>query len=100
MSQCHICEEDSCQLWRPCSAALAVEVSAWIVQVFLPLPGEQDRSPPERTRSPLDRHRIERRGFEFRLAGLPSPITFLPIFPTRFLTYSWPCLTSEHSNHT
>src|SRR5258707_11963339 len=85
MSRCHISEEDSSQSWRPCSAALAVAVSAWIVKVFLPLPGDQDRSPRERTRSPLDRERIERcSGFEFHLAVLSSAITFLPIFPTGF----------------
>src|SRR5258708_27849080 len=78
MSRCRICEEDSSQSWRCCSAALAVAVSAWSVHVFLPLRGDQDRSPRERTRSPLARARTERcGGVELLLRGLFLAITFL-----------------------
>src|SRR5712675_2867225 len=84
MSRCRICEEDSSQSWRCCSAALAVAVSAWSVHVFLPLRGDQDRSPRERTRSPLARARTERcGGFEFRLRGLSLAITFLSYLSDR-----------------
>src|SRR5712672_343548 len=84
MSRCRICEEDSSQSWRCCSAALAVAVSAWSVQVFLPLRGDQDRSPRERTRSPLARARTERcGGFEFRLRGSSLAITFLSYLSDR-----------------
>src|SRR6266852_6814483 len=90
MSRCHICEEDSSQSWRPGSAALALPRSAWLVQLFPPLRGGQDRSPRERTRSRLDRARIERYwGFEFRLSEWSSAITFLPIFLTGFVTQFW-----------
>ncbi len=80
MSRCHICEEDSSQSWRPCSEALALAASACIVQLFLPL----DRSPRQRTRSPLDWARIERCwGFEFRLSEWSSAITFLSYLSDR-----------------